>query len=86
MLSFRAPALLRYQFRLGEDEAWSEVREPVLHLAGLGAGDHRAEMRASLDGEAWSDPPARLLLSLARPWYARWWAVATRQTKASAVR
>lgn len=74
-LSFRDPSHLRYQVRLLPGGSWVETREPVFHAVDLPAGRHALEVRASLDGERWSERPARLSFAVARPWYLEPWAL-----------
>jgi hypothetical protein len=73
-LSFRDPSLLRYRYRTGGGGPWAETREPVFRLAGLAPGEHELEVTASLDGESWSEEPARLVFRVEGPWHAEGWA------------
>jgi hypothetical protein len=73
-LSFRDPALLRYRVRSGPDAPWAETSEPVFRLAGLAPGKHELEVAASLDGESWSEEPARLAFRVEGPWHGKGWA------------
>lgn len=42
----------------------------------LPPGDYLAEVRASLDGESWTEPPATYAFSVAPPWWRRTWVMA----------
>ncbi len=69
-LSYRAPALLRYQVRLYPSTVWTDVRgEPTFRWIDLGRGHYRAEVRASLNGIDWSPHPAAFVFSVRGPWY-----------------
>jgi len=71
-LSYRAPDRLRYRYRLGPDEPWSEAsRRADIELVALPGGEHRLEVTASLDGARWSEVPARVSLSVPTPWWRR---------------
>ncbi|MFN2577620.1 MAG: two-component regulator propeller domain-containing protein [Pyrinomonadaceae bacterium] len=76
-LSYRDPGRLQYQYRLRPEAPWVNVKEsaPVLRFVDLRAGDYRAEVRASLDGQHWSMAPAHLSFQVLNPWYLRSWAV-----------
>ena len=76
-LSYRSPALLKYQYRLGSDRPWTDAssHEAVFRFPGLRAGRYVAEVRASLDGVSWSATPARVEFDVIGPWYRRWWAI-----------
>jgi signal transduction histidine kinase/ligand-binding sensor domain-containing protein len=73
-LSYRDRTRLRYQARTMGSGDWMDIREPMFRFVDLPPGDHRAELRASLDGGPWTDPPARLEFRVAAPWWERWWA------------
>lgn len=76
-LSFRNPDLIRYQIRLTGDSAWTDARSaPAFRWVDLPAGTYRAEVRASLDGEAWSAEPAAFEFEVMAPWYRQAWALA----------
>lgn len=68
-LSYRDRNRLRYQVRTRGDEAWQELREPQLRFVDVAPGRYRAEVRASLDGTTWTDPPTRLDFEVGRPWW-----------------
>jgi signal transduction histidine kinase/ligand-binding sensor domain-containing protein len=75
-LSYRDPGRIRYQYRTGPDRPWVDAAEPSLRFVDLPSGRHAVEMRASLDGARWSDPPLRLAYRVLRPWYLQAWALA----------
>lgn len=69
--SHRAPRLLRFRSRV-DDRAWSEpVEDGIFELQGLSAGPHVLQVAASMDGERWSTPPARIAVVVPVSWYAR---------------
>ncbi|MEP7272320.1 MAG: two-component regulator propeller domain-containing protein, partial [Acidobacteriota bacterium] len=76
-LSYRSPGLLRYQYRLRAQDAWtaSKGEEPVFRFFDLRPGRYRAEVRASLDGINWSAQPATIEFEVLSPWYLRWWVI-----------
>lgn len=76
-LSYRSPALLRYQYRLRPDDTWtdSKSQEAIFRFFDLRPGRYTAEVRSSLDGQHWSAQPARIDFEVLRPWYLRWWAI-----------
>ncbi len=76
-LSYRSPGLLRYQYRLGPEEAWTDSKsaDPAFRFFDLRPGRYAAEVRASLDGINWSAQLARIDFELLSPWYLRWWAI-----------
>lgn len=77
-LSFRAPTALRYQVRLLPGSGWSDAgSQPVVRWVDLRPGDYRVQVRASLDGESWSEPSATFAFTVLPPWYLepRWLAV-----------
>lgn len=74
-LSFREPGRIRYQVRVSPHEPWVETRgQPSFRWVDLPAGQYRAEVRASLDGEHWSEEPARFEFRVLPPWYRTPWA------------
>lgn len=73
-LSYREPGRLRYQVRVREGAAWIDTRAPGFHFVDLPPGDYRAEVRASLDGVAWTPQPARLAFAVLAPWHRTGWA------------
>ncbi len=69
-LTFRDPGRVRYQVRLSAEEAWADTEgRPFFHWVDLPAGPHRPQVRASLDGDAWSVQPAELAFRVLPPWY-----------------
>jgi len=76
-LSFRDPSLVRYQVRLSASEEWTDVGgAPTFRWVDLRPGHYTAQVRASLDGEAWSPAPAAFAFAVLPPWYARPWVLA----------
>ncbi|MFN8547185.1 MAG: histidine kinase [Candidatus Eisenbacteria bacterium] len=75
-LTYRDRERLRYQARLRPDAAWQESDEPTFRFVDLSPGHYLAVVRASLDGEHWSEMPRALRFSVARPWWQEAWAVA----------
>ena len=73
-LSYRDPARIRYQVRLAPRTEWSEHKgPPALRWIDLPSGRYRAEVRASLDGLAWSPVPAAFAVTVRVPWYLDPW-------------
>ncbi len=76
-LSFRDPARLQHQVRLGPNEPWSESRRsPSFRWVDLRPGDYQVEYRASLDGRNWSPHPVRFAFEVLPAWYASPWSMA----------
>lgn len=69
--SFRAPALLRYRRRIDGQPWGPPMRDAAFEVQGLGPGAHTIEVAASLDGEHWTEPPARITLLVPVSWYGR---------------
>ncbi|HUF88928.1 MAG TPA: ATP-binding protein, partial [Gemmatimonadota bacterium] len=75
-LSFRDPVRIRYQVRVRPEDPWvATAGQPTFRWVDLPAGKYRAQVRASLDGETWSDPSAVFAFGVAPPWYRTPWAV-----------
>jgi signal transduction histidine kinase len=76
-LSYRDPALLRYQVRLRGDAPWMDASSrPSFQFVDLPPGTYQPEVRASLDGRRWSETPARLSFTVLPPfWRTAWFAV-----------
>lgn len=73
-LSYRDPALLRYQVRLRDGAPWLDASSrPSFQFVDLPPGRYQAEVRASLDGARWSEAPARLAFSVRPPFWRTWW-------------
>lgn len=76
-LSFRDPALVRYQVRLSESEPWVTTSgQASFRWVDLSPGRYRAEVRASLDGVMWSPVSAAFSFRVTPPWYRQPWAIA----------
>ncbi len=75
-VSFRDPLLVRYQVRALQDDEWETiVGTPEFRWVDLAAGQYRAEVRASLDGDRWSAVPASFAFGVLPPWYRSYWAL-----------
>jgi signal transduction histidine kinase len=73
-LSYRDPALLRYQVRLRAREPWIDASGgPSFRFVDLPPGSYHAEVRASLDGERWSETPAGLSFRVRPPYWRTAW-------------
>lgn len=71
--NYRAPALVRFRYRV-DDRPWSAPSAAhSLVLASLPPGTHRVELVASLDGERWSERPSVIWVTVPQPWYERTW-------------
>jgi signal transduction histidine kinase len=77
-LSYRDRSLLRYQYKLHPNDAWTESTgsAPLFRFFDLRSGKYAVEIRASLDGINWSNVPARISFEVLAPWYFSWWAIA----------
>jgi signal transduction histidine kinase/ligand-binding sensor domain-containing protein len=73
-IGLAAGEILRYQYRLGDDRAWSApTRERSVQFAGLPAGRHRFLVRAvNADGLP-SQEPAAVSFRVRAPVWRRWW-------------
>lgn len=61
----------RFQYRLGDGEAWSDLGDSGrLTLHALAPGSHRLEVRGRLGGSAWTTAPT-LALDVVPPWWRR---------------
>jgi ligand-binding sensor domain-containing protein len=75
-LSYRDPSLIRYQVRLSPEEPWEDTAgEPFFRWVDLPPGEYRAQVRASLDGQRWSEAPSYFGFSVRPPWYRQPWAL-----------
>lgn len=75
-LSYRDPGRLRYQVRLHPEVVWSDATgPPSFRFVDLPPGTYHAEVRASLDGERWSETPAGLSFTVLPPFWRTWWFV-----------
>jgi ligand-binding sensor domain-containing protein/two-component sensor histidine kinase len=76
-LSYRDRSRLRYQYKLHNNDPWTEAGDslPLFRFYDLGAGKYTVEIRASLDGVNWSSAPATIGFEVLSPWYLRWWAM-----------
>ncbi len=69
--AFRDPASLRYQVRADSTGDWVPTRQTSFQFVDLGPGDYRIEVRASLDGENWSEAPADIRFAIRSPLWQR---------------
>lgn len=69
--AYRDPASLRYQVRNDSSGDWLPTNENSFRFVDLGPGDYRIEVRASLDGEAWSQAPADIRFVIRSPLWQR---------------
>lgn len=73
-LSYRDPGLLRYQVRLRPDAPWIDAPgRPAFQFVDLPPGTYHAEVRASLDGNRWSEDAATLAFTVLPPFWRTWW-------------
>jgi len=72
-LSFRDPALLRYQVRLRADAPWRDSARSSFQFVDLPPGSYQPEVRASLDGRRWSSASARLSFTVTPPFWRTLW-------------
>jgi signal transduction histidine kinase/ligand-binding sensor domain-containing protein len=80
-LSYRDPAMLRYQVRLRRDAPWLDASSrPSFQFVDLPPGTYQPEVRASLDGSRWSEAPARLSFAVLPPFWRTWWFAAAVST------
>lgn len=69
--AFRDPASLRYQVRSDSTGDWVPTRERSFRFVDLGPGDYRIEVRASFDGENWSEAAADVRFAIRSPLWQR---------------
>jgi signal transduction histidine kinase len=73
-LSYRDPALLRYRMRMRDDEAWGEpATDPEYRFVDIAPGRYAISVAASLDGQRWSETPARFEFFVGKPFYLEAW-------------
>jgi len=70
---FATPERVSLQYRLDRTDAWQPAVSGTLELAALGSGDHLLQVRAALQGGAWSNP-AELNVVVVPRLRDRWWA------------
>ncbi|MFN7967335.1 MAG: histidine kinase [Acidobacteriota bacterium] len=74
--SYRDPSLLRYRFRMNDDEPWSQpTNNSVFQFYGLGSGNYALRFAASLDGERWTESATPVRFHVDRPWFLQTWFV-----------
>jgi signal transduction histidine kinase len=76
-LSYRDRGLLRHQYRLHAGDRWtaSGGGPSVFRFPDLAPGGYDIEVRASLDGEAWTPAASVLSFEILPPWHRTWWAL-----------
>ncbi len=76
-LFYKVPEWIQYQYKLeGFDPDWSPpVRERFTTYSYLPPGEYTFKVRASVDGEHWSETPAQLYFIIRPPFYKTWWFV-----------
>ncbi len=74
-LYFKVPEWVRYQYKLdGFDSEWSPpVPDRFATFSYLPPGNYTFKVRASMDGEHWSETPATLSFIITPPFYRTWW-------------
>lgn len=65
-----------YQYRVsGQTDDWSSwTNNPIVRFSGLPVGDFEVEFRSRINTSL-NTNPLSLAISVAPPWYGRWWAV-----------
>jgi len=75
--SYRDPSLVRYRFRMNDDEPWSQpTSTPVFQFYNVASGRYALRFAASLDGEHWTETAAPISFRIDRPWFLQLWFVA----------
>jgi signal transduction histidine kinase/ligand-binding sensor domain-containing protein len=69
--AFRDPASLRYEIRADSTGDWVPTRQRSFRFVGLGSGNYRIEVRASLDGETWTEAAADVRFAIRSPLWQR---------------
>ncbi|GEM_PF-1308334 len=74
-LYLKVPEWVRYQYKLvGFDDSWSPpVKSGFSTYSYLPPGNYTFQVRASIDGEHWSEPPAEFSFIITPPFYKTWW-------------
>ncbi len=74
-LYLKVPEWVHYQYKLvGFDDSWSPpVKNRFSTYSYLPPGSFTFKVRASIDGEHWSDPPAEFSFIITPPFYKTWW-------------
>ncbi len=73
-VSLRNPESIRYRYRLkGYSDEWSEeFTTDIIQFPRLEDGSYTLEVSARKTGGSWSDSPAQLVFSIAKPFYRTW--------------
>lgn len=73
-VSLRNPESIRYRYRLkGYSDEWSEeFTTDIIQFPRLEDGYYTLEVSAKQNGGSWSDDPAQLVFSIAKPFYRTW--------------
>jgi len=75
--SYRDPSLLRYRFRMNDEEPWSQpTSNPVFQFYNISSGRYSLRFAASLDGEHWTETTAPVKFQIDRPWFLQIWFLA----------
>jgi signal transduction histidine kinase len=77
-INFESPERMRFRYRLeGLDAEWVEAgaRRSAFYNY-VPPGEYRFRVAASNRGEAWSESPTTLVLSVSRHFWQRWWVIA----------
>ena len=69
--AYRDPGSLRYQVRADSSGDWVPARETSFRFVDLAPGDYHIEVRASLDGDNWSEAPADVRFEIRSPLWQR---------------
>lgn len=74
-LYLKVPEWVRYQYKLkGFNDDWSPpVADRFATYSYLPPGDYTFVIRASIDGEHWSEKPAHFSFVIMPPFYKTWW-------------
>ena len=73
-MTYRDPTAVSYRMRLRDTDGWSSPStDGRFTFVDLPAGRYDLAVAASLDGQRWSETPARLTFDVPLPWYAKPW-------------
>jgi two-component sensor histidine kinase/streptogramin lyase len=71
-LAFQDPGKLHYQYRLQNQEAWTDTKTNSLELVSLAPGRYRLVLRASVGGGPWG-PSTSISFTIRPPFWQRLW-------------
>jgi len=71
-LKYKYEQLVRFAYRL-DDGPWTETRERIVSVAGLGPGRHRLEIRSRVRAEPYSAKVAAAEFQVDPRWWEIWW-------------